>query len=78
MKLVIDFSRRARQYICAHHALHEQQHSSNDSTSKSKITAPLIEKLVKQFKTHQAAIDFDNRFVAAYGEDGGRRHIRDK
>ena len=64
-KLVRAFSRKAWQYICAYHALHEQQHSSNVSASESKITAPLIEKLVKQFKTHRAVIDFDNRFVAA-------------
>ncbi len=63
-KLVRAFSQRARQYICTYHALYEQ-HSSNVSASESKITAPLIEKLVKQFKTHRAAIDFDNKFVAA-------------
>jgi hypothetical protein len=36
----------AQQYICAYGALHEQQHSSIVLKSKSKITAPLIEKLV--------------------------------
>jgi ribosome-associated toxin RatA of RatAB toxin-antitoxin module len=64
-KLVHAFSWRAWQYICAYHALHEQQHSSNDSTSESKITVPLIEKLVKWYITHWAVIDFHNRFVAA-------------
>jgi hypothetical protein len=33
MKLFCAFSQR--QYICAYHALHEQQHSSNDSTGSS-------------------------------------------
>jgi hypothetical protein len=59
------FSRRARQYICTYHALHDQQQTGTDSATDSKITAPLIEKLVKKFKTHRAVIDFDNRFVAA-------------
>ncbi len=29
------------------------------------ITATLIEKIVKKFKTHHAVIDFDNKFVTA-------------
>jgi hypothetical protein len=67
-KLVRAFSRRARQYICAYHALHDQQQQSSSGTTcedDNKITAPLIEKLVKKFKTHRAVIDFDNRFVSA-------------
>jgi hypothetical protein len=63
--LVQAFSRRARQCICAYHALHDQQQTGTDSATDSKITVPLIEKLVKKFKTHCAVIDFDNRFVAA-------------
>jgi ribosomal protein L17 len=62
--LVRAFSRRARQYICAYHALHDQQQTGTELATDSKITAPLIEKLVKKFKTHRAVIDFDNRFVA--------------
>jgi hypothetical protein len=46
------------------HAFHEQQHSSNNSARRSKITAPIIEKLVKQFKTQHAVTDFDNIFVS--------------
>jgi hypothetical protein len=45
--------------------LHDQQQTGTDSVTDSKITVPLIEKLVKKFKTHRAVIDFDNRFVAA-------------
>jgi hypothetical protein len=44
--------------------LHDQQQTGTDSATDSKITVPLIEKLVKKFKTHHAVIDFDNRFVA--------------
>ncbi len=63
-ELVRAFSRWARQYICAYHALHEQQKSSSDAATEE-ITAPLIEKLVKKIKTHHALIDFDNKFVTA-------------
>jgi hypothetical protein len=48
--------------------LHDQQQQSSSRTTcedNNTITAPLIEKLVKKFKTHRAVIDFDNRFVSA-------------
>jgi hypothetical protein len=48
--LVQAFSRRARQYICAYHALHDQQQTGTDLVTDSKITAPLIEKLSKSLK----------------------------
>jgi len=62
--LVRAFSRRARRYICAYHAWHEQQRTGN-TTQESAISQHLVEKLVKKFKTHRAVIDFDNRFVVA-------------
>jgi hypothetical protein len=45
--------------------LHEQQQSGTDSITDRKITALLIEKVVKKCNTHCAVIDFDNRFVTA-------------
>ena len=48
-ELVRAFSRQARQYICAYHALHEQQKSSSNAATEE-ITALLIEKLVKKSK----------------------------
>jgi hypothetical protein len=44
--------------------LHDQQQSSSDAATEE-ITAPLIEKLIKKFKTHCAVIDFDNKFITA-------------
>ena len=48
-------SRRARAYICAYYSLME-----NATTT---LTLPLIERLVKEYKTHRAALDFDAGFV---------------
>lgn len=61
------FSRRAREYICAYRA-HHQVTSSDESrdTSDSNVATPVnIEKLVKEFKTHRCALDFDKGFVVA-------------
>jgi hypothetical protein len=65
-ELIRAFSRRARQYICAYQAWHQQSSSnSNEITGdQNGISAHIIEKLIKKFKTHRAVIDFDNRFVA--------------
>ena len=48
-------SRRARAYICAYYSLME-----NPTTT---LTLPLIERLVKEYKTHRAVLDFDAGFV---------------
>jgi hypothetical protein len=42
--LVWAFSRTVRQYICAFHALHDQQQTGTDLVTDSKITVLLIEK----------------------------------
>ena len=56
-------SRRARSYICAYLSLYESSSRGDDTT---KLTLPLIERLVKAFKTHRAAIDFDAGFVYGF------------
>ena len=56
-------SRRARAYICAYYSLYESQNRGDDTI---KLTLPLIERLVKAFKTHRAAIDFDAGFVYGF------------
>jgi hypothetical protein len=56
-------SRRARAYICAYYSLYESQNRGDDTI---KLTLPLIERLVKAFKTHRAAIDFDAGFVHGF------------
>ena len=59
-KTVRKLSRRARAYICAYYALYESKCMGDDIPT---LTLPLIERLVKAFKTHRAAIDFDSGFV---------------
>ncbi|KAI2492116.1 hypothetical protein MHU86_22452 [Fragilaria crotonensis] len=60
-------SRRARAYICAYYSLYESKHNGGDDLPT--LTLPLIERLVKAFKTHRAAIDFDAGFVNGFVPD---------
>ena len=62
-KTVRKLSRRARAYICAYYALYESKCNGDDTPT---LTLPLIERLVKAFKTHRAAIDFDAGFVNGF------------
>jgi hypothetical protein len=61
------FSRRAREYILAYHTLHLQQPPSSTSNEADThlITPMKIEALVKDFKTHRCALDFDKGFIKA-------------
>jgi hypothetical protein len=63
------FLQRAHEYICAYHALHQGISSAEpmDTTSAGDEVATLvkIEKLVKAFKTHRCALDFDKGFITA-------------
>ena len=56
-------SRRARAYICACNALYE---SNKGDIKRQALTLPLIERVVKAFKTHRAVIDFDAAFVNGF------------
>jgi hypothetical protein len=57
-------SRRARAYICAYYSLYESKNRGIDTT---KLTLPLIiERVIKTFKTHRAALDFDAGFVNGF------------
>ena len=62
-KTVRKLSRRARAYICAYYALYESKRMGDDIPT---LTLPLIERLMKAFKTHRAAIDFDAGFVNVF------------
>ena len=62
-KMVRKLSRRAQSYIFAYFALHKSKNNGNDMPS---LTLPLIERLVKAFKTHRAAVDFDAGFVNSF------------
>jgi hypothetical protein len=61
------FSRRARQYTLAYYAMQQQQQEETSATfnEQSQLTAVKIEQMVKHFKTHRCAIDFDGAFIRA-------------
>ena len=56
-------SRRARAYISAYFSLYECNKNNNQEAPA--LTLSLIERHVKEFKTHKAALDFDAGFVNA-------------
>jgi hypothetical protein len=60
IKTVCKLSRLARAYICAYYEMYESKCMGDDIPT---LTLPLIKRLVKAFKTHRAAIDFDAGFV---------------
>lgn len=61
------FSKRAREYMLAYSILdnNEEMQSSEEVDDKKKphMTAYLIEKIVKQYKSHRSASDFDAGFI---------------
>jgi hypothetical protein len=62
------FARRARRYIMGYHVLHQMQQNvvqGNEMTSSGKDLAivPIkLEQMVKIFKTHRCALDFNYSF----------------
>ena len=54
------FSRRARRYICSYFVMHDQM---AEGDVQMKVNLEKIEDLVKQFKTHRCALDFDKKFI---------------
>jgi hypothetical protein len=67
------FSQRARAYILAYHKIRQEQLTDSSSTSDSDnaTASPVnVEKLLKKFKTHRCAMDFDSNFCkAVFRED---------
>jgi hypothetical protein len=62
------FSQRARAYILAYHKIRQEQLTDSSSTSEFDDIAasPVkVEKLLRQFKTHRCAMDFDRTFCEA-------------
>jgi hypothetical protein len=60
------FAGRARAYICAYFELNRQQQNQdvNDSVSERQQAHFVdIERLMKSFKTHRCALDFDSGFI---------------
>ena len=62
------FSRRARQYICAYRAM---QHENNDNASLAidPEMLPRVEKVLKEFRAHRCALDFDHKFCKAIQDE---------
>ena len=54
------FSRRARRYICSYFVMHDQM---AEGDVQMKVNLEKIEDLVKQFKTHRCALDFDKKII---------------
>ena len=61
------FSKRAREYMVAYSILDNSNDTEvvggNDATTRPHMTAYLIEKIVKQYKSHRSASDFDAGFI---------------
>lgn len=56
------FSRRARRYITAYYVLHGQHVGGEENYN---VSFSKIEDMVKSFKVHRCALDFDFRFIEA-------------
>jgi hypothetical protein len=63
-QLVRKLSRRARAHICAYYCI-ENKEQSGDDHDNTVMSLSLIEALMKDFKTHRSAIDFDAAFLKA-------------
>jgi hypothetical protein len=69
------FSQRARAYILAYHKIRQEQLTDSESTTNLDSTASPVNvgKLLKRFKTHRCAMDFDSTFCKAvfHSDNGG-------
>jgi hypothetical protein len=67
------FLQRARAYILAYHKIRQEKLTSLSTTDLDSTASPVnVEKLLKRFKTHRCAMDFDSSFCKAvfYSDDG--------
>ena len=62
------FSRRARQYICAYRAM-QCENNDNASLAIDPEMLPRVEKILKEFRAHRCALDFDHKFCKAVQDD---------
>ena len=63
--IVRKFSRRARGYTCVYYAL-AFGNGKNNAQQCKKILPELIEKMVKSFKIHQSALDFEGKYIIKF------------
>jgi hypothetical protein len=62
------FSQGARAYILAYHMIRQEQLTDSASTTtdlNSAVSPVKVEKMLKTFKTHRCAMDFDSAFCRA-------------
>jgi hypothetical protein len=64
------FPQRAHQYVCAFYKIAQEQEKQEKEEQPQTIThfdaSPIkVEKIVKLFKTHRWALDFDTHFCKA-------------
>ena len=65
-QIVRKFARRARGYTCAYFAF---AFGNNEKlTQGEKISPEMIEKMVKNFKTHRSALDFEGKYIVKIEE----------
>jgi len=70
------FSRHACQYICAYYKIYNEQKNreqqqQHQTYQVDESTTPVkLEKLVKEFKTHRCAMDFDSSFCKVIFTEG--------
>ena len=60
-EVVRKFARRARGYTCAYYAF--EYRNKNGEAQGEKISPQLIEQMVKRFKMHHSALDFEGNIV---------------
>jgi len=61
------FSRRARRYVRAYYVTHFGV-DKGDAMENVAISLELVESMVKDFKTHRCALDFDKKFIKQEAE----------
>jgi len=61
------FSRRARRYVHAYYVTHFGV-DKGDAMENVAISLELVESMVKDFKRHRCALDFDKKFIKQEAE----------
>jgi hypothetical protein len=69
------FSKRARQYIRAYHSIEESNEkkklggAAESNDERLEMSAYLVEKIIKRYKSHRGATDFDSAYIDAIVKD---------
>ncbi len=68
---IVKFSKRAQEYIMSYNMIWQQQNlQQQPSQDDATVTTPMIiEKLVKEFKNHQCALDFEYKDILENSPD---------